>query len=250
MGRDGLNRNLEKLHRNHTSGGNHRDDLEKDLLLRYRKIHPQKKRFLTMLNPTTRIARYALVGLAVLLLGVGACSTETTTEVELGRQVSINLAGQLNVPDGQGGMNKTIDINQRVQQVMNQFSTADGIEEVNVNIEQNGEGDLALSLSLYGEDLDDATLTAMLRESFPEIPDEGILIEVIEGSYTESWAQRLGREVFHIESGGGTDEEIRARVLEQIAEQGFDGEVDVEVSTDDGQQTLKIMMTEDEDVDE
>ena len=250
MGSDGLNRNLKRLHRINTPEGDHRNNLEDDLLLRYRNIHPQKKRFLTMLNPNTRIARFAIVGLAMLLLGVGACSTETTTEVEVGKQVSINLEGQLSVPDGKGGMEKTIDINQRIQEVVQQFSTSDGIEGVNVNIEQSGDGDLALSLMLLGEDLDSESLVAMLQESFPEMPDAEILVEVIEGTITESWGERLGREVFSIETSGGTEEEIRAQVLQQIAEQGFEGDVEVIVNNEGNEQTIEIIMTEDEIVEE
>ena len=195
-----------------------------------------------MLNPQTRFARYAFIGLAMLLLGVGACSTQTTTEVEIGKQVSVALDGQLTTPNGE----KTIDINARVQEVMQQFSSADGVDGVEVNIEQDGEGHLSLSLMLFGDDLDGETLTAMLRSSFPEMPDAQILVETLEGTIEESWAERLGREVFHFESAGGSDEEIRAQVLQQIYEQGFEGEAEVIVNTEGGEQTIEIIMTEDE----
>jgi len=242
MGSDGLKRDLERLHRGNNPDGSHRESLENDLMLRYRKIHSQKKRLITMLNPQTRFARFAVIGLAMLLLGVGACSTETTTDVEIGKQVSVRLDGQLTTPNGE----KTIDINERIQEVVKQFSSADGVEEVNVNIEQDGEGNLALSIMLFGDDIDSETLTAMLRDSFPEMPDAEVLVEVLEGTIEESWAERFGREVFNFESDGGSDEEVRAQVLHQIYEQGFEGDAEVNVTTEGGEQTIEIIMTEEE----
>ncbi len=242
MGGGRLNRNLERLHRSDTPHEDHRKLLEHDLLLRYRSIHPRKKRWFAMLNPHTRFARFAIIGLAMLLLGVGACSTETTTEVEVGKLVSINLAGNLDAPNGE----KTIDINQRIQEVMNQLNHADGIEEFNINIEQDGEGELSLNLMIFGDDLDGEALTVMLRESFPELPDAEILVEVVEGTITESWGERLGRQVFNIETDGASDEEIRAQVLQQISEQGFDGVAEVNVSHDGDEQRIEIIMTEEE----
>lgn len=242
MGSDGLKRNLERLHRGTNPDGSHRESLEDDLLLRYRNHHPQKKRLIAMLYPQTRFARFAVLGLAMLLLGVGACSTQTTTEVEIGKQVSVALDGQLTTPNGE----KTIDINARVQEVMQQFSSADGVDGVEVNIEQDGEGHLSLSLMLFGDDLDGETLTTMLRSSFPEMPDAQILVETLEGTIEESWAERFGREIFHFESSGGSDEEIRAQVLQQIYEQGFEGDAEVIVNTEGGEQTIEIIMTEEE----
>ncbi len=242
MGDGRLNRDLEKLHQSNIPDSDHRSHLEDDLLLRYRNIHSKKKRFITMLNPHTPLARFAVFGLAVMLLGITACSTQTTTEVEIGKQVSVSLDGEISTPDG----DKSIDINERIQEVMTQLENTAGIEELNVNVEQDGEGNLTLGLMLFGDDIDGEALTAMLRDSFPEMPDAAILIEVMEGTIEESWAERLGREVFHFESDGGSDEEIRAQILQQIQEQGFEGEAEVIVNTEGGEQTIEIIMTEDE----
>jgi len=240
MGDRRLNRDLEKLHQSNTPDSDHRELLEDDLLLRYRNIH-SKKRLITMLNPHTRFARFAVLGLAILLLGVGACSTQTTTEVEIGKQVSVRLNGDLQTADGE----KTIDINLRIQEVMAELSTFDGIEDMDINIEQDGQGNLKLKLMLFGNDLDGAGLTALLQERFPEMPDAEIQVEVLEGTIEESWAERFGREVFNFESGGGSDEEIRAQILQQIQQQGYEGEAEINVVTEGGEQTIEIIMTED-----
>jgi hypothetical protein len=246
MGRDGLNRKLERLHREKTRDAGPRNKLEDDLLLRYRNIHPQKKRLLTMLNPTSRFARFAIAGLAMLLLGVGACTTETTTEVEVGKNVSISLDGTFEAADGSGSVLKSVDINQRIADLMAQFTSAHGVEGVNVNVEETPDGDMTLSLMLMGEGLDDEVISNMLRESFPELPDAKVLVEVVEGTITESWAERFGRQVFDMEIDGTTEEQIRAQVLRQVAEQGFEGDLEVMVTNQDGEQMIEIIMTDEE----
>jgi len=242
MGGDRLKEKLERLHGAAGVNAEARDALEQDLLLRYRKTHPKRRRWLSMLNLQTRMARFAVAGLAVLLLGVAACSTETTTEVELGKQLRVDLAGSL--------ADKSIDINQRIEEVVQEFSELADVEEVNVNIEQDGEGNMTLSMMLVGEGLDSDLLSAMVHDAFPELPDANIFVEAVEGTYTESWAERFGREVFNLEMEGGSPEEIRAQILQQLADQGFEGDAEVLVSEDGDQQTIEIRLTDDEVVEE
>lgn len=243
MGGDRLKKSLEDLFQDQDTQAVPCPELEKDLLLRYRQTHSSGKRWYSMLKLQTRFARMAVAGLAVLLLGLGACTTETSTEVEVGKQLRIDLAGHL---QGARGM-KTIDLNQRIQKVVQDFSAAPGVENVNVNLDQNGEGDLALSLVLMGDNLDRETLTTLVRKNFPELPDADIQVQSLEGSLTESWAHRLGREVFHLDADGQSVEEIRAQVFQQLADQGFQGDAEVKVTAGDGRQTIEIELTEEED---
>ncbi len=242
MGGDRLREKLERLHGTDGVRAGAREALEQDLLLRYRKTHPKRRRWLSMLNLQTRVARFAVAGLAVLLLGVAACSTETTTEVEVGKQLRVDLAGTM--------ADKSIDIDQRLQEVVQLFSELGDVEDVSVNIEQDGEGNITLNMMLVGEGLESELLSRMIRDAFPEIPDANVFVEAVEGTITESWAERFGREVFHLEMEGSSPEEIRAQVLQQLADQGFDGDAEVIVSEDGDQQMIEIRLTEDVEVDQ
>lgn len=243
MGGDRLNRKLKRLHGNSSPDVHRRQALEDDLLLRYRKTHSQKKRWITMLNPHNPLARFAILGLAMLLLGVGACS-ETTTEVEVGKQVSISL------PSSGDAFDKSVDMEARIEELVEALNSTPGVEGINVNINENitDAGIVTdLGIVLFGDSLDSEALISMINSDFPELADAEIAIENLQGTITENWAERFGREVFDIETDGGTDEEIRAQVLQQLAEQGFEGDAEVIVNTDGDEQTIEIRMTEEVD---
>ncbi len=53
-------------------------------------------------------------------------------------------------------------------------------------------------------ELDGDALTDLVRNDFPELANAEIMVEDLEGTITESWAQRFGREVLHIETDGAT----------------------------------------------
>lgn len=247
MGGDRLKSKLERLHGLPDAGGGNaeaRDALEQDLLLRYRKIHTKRRRWLSMLNPQTRMARFAFLGLAVLMLGVAACSTETTTEVEVGQQVSINL-------DSAGDrFAKSADMDAQIQAMVDALAAAPGVEGVNVNIEVAEPGGTTLNIQLFGDALDGDALAAQIRNDFPELADADIVVEALEGSVTETWAQRFGREFLNIEVDGSTPEEIRAQVLQNLADQGFEGDAEVIVEDEGDQRKIEIKLTEEEVVEE
>ncbi len=244
MGSDRLKKDLERLHRTEAldvQNVQRSQALEEDLLLRYRKTHSQKKRLINMLNPHNRLARFAVLGLAMLLLGVGACSTETTTEVEVGKQVSISL------PPGAGSFDKSVDLDAQIHEMVDLLANSAGVEGVNVNLNED-DGMISLSIVLFGDGLDSEALVNMVRNDFPELADAEIVVDDLQGTITESWAERFGRQVFQIETDGATDEEIRAQVLQQLAEQGFEGEAEVNVTTEGDEQRIEIKLTEEEEV--
>ncbi len=241
MGSDRLNKDLKRLHQHCSSDVRHQQALEDDLLLRYRKTHSNKQRWINMLNPHKPLARFAFFSLAMLLLGVGACS-ETTTEVEVGKQVSISL------PSGGATFDKSVDIEAQVRELITDLSTIAGVEDFNVNINEtisDNETIMDLNIVLFGDSLDSDALISMIHNNYPDLADAEISVENLQGTITENWVERVGRQVFDIETDGATDEEIQAQVLQQLAEQGFEGDAEVNVSTRDGEQTIEIKLTED-----
>ena len=240
MGGDRLKKNLEKLHRETPVDSTRRQALEDSLLLSYRKNHSQKKRWINMLNPHKPFARYAVIGLALLLLGVGACSTETTTEVEVGQQVSIDLA------QGAAAFDKSVDMDARVHEMVDMLGQIPGVEGLNVNI-NNDDGNVELNVLMFGDSLDGEAVVNMVRADFPELANAEIAVQPLAGTITESWAERFGREVFHLETDGASVEEIQAQVMQQLAEQGFEGDAQVDVTDDGDQRRIEIKLNEDVD---
>ena len=196
-----------------------------------------------LLNPWNKTARFALVGLALMVLTVGACTTETSTQIEAGQQAHISL----NMSDL--STDKSVDLDARLREFTDFIAAWNGVEELNVNVREmmddTGAVTTDLGLMIWGEGLDGESLQAGLMAQFPELAEAQISFEPLATTITESLFDRFGRQVFNLETEGASDEEIRAQILQQLADQGFTGDAQVEVITGDGTQEIKIMLEED-----
>ena len=228
-----LNQDLERLHEPDTvnqPGPEHRHDLERRLVSEYRTIQSRKRRWLVMLNPWNRVGRFAIVALALVVLGVGACSTSTTTEVDMGKKMTIGFTAQTDA-----------DVISVDTSLSNFLDTQPGIENVSVSIREVQGGPKTIEVMAWGQDLDGDALVAELRRQVPELKDADIAFETLSGTIKESYADKLRREVFQIEVDGATEEEIRAQILAQLAEQGVaEGDAQIEVIQEDGMTEIKI----------
>jgi hypothetical protein len=185
-----------------------------------------------MLNPWNRTARFALVGLAVIMLGVGACTTSTTTEVDMGKKMSIGFSAKADVD--------MISIDTGLS---NFLETQPGIENVSVSISETVDGPKLIEVMAWGQDLDGDALVAELRRQVPELEYADISFETLSGTIEESFASKMKRQVFQMEVDGATEEEIRAQILAQLAEQGVaEGDAVVDVHMEDGQTEIKVQI--------
>jgi hypothetical protein len=232
-----MKRDLERLH---AQGSNaeprpeHRVELESRLLSRYRDRESRTRRWLMLLNPWNRTARFALVGLALMILGVGACTTSTTTEMEMGYKVAIELnnkaVGEIDVINGD--LTRYLD-------------TLPGLESVSVGLHEKIDGSAGFEIIAFGTGLDAESLVAGIRREVPRLNDAVIDSEVLTGTLRESFASKMRREVFHLEVEGATAEEIRAEVMAQLAAAGQAEGAEVEVILEDGLTEIKITVEED-----
>jgi hypothetical protein len=189
-----------------------------------------------MLNPWNRTGRFAIVALALVVLGVGACTTSTTTEVDMGKKMTIGFSAKADVDM------ITIDTG-----LSNFLDTMPGIENVSVSISETMGGPATIEVMAWGQDLDGEALVAELRRQVPELEEADITFETLAGTIEESFASKLKREVFQMEVDGATAEEIRAQILAQLAEQGVaEGDAEVEVLMEDGMTEIKVEVTQDE----
>lgn len=242
---DRLKKNLERLHHTGQTDQDQRQALEVDLVHRYRNIHPRNRRWLMLLNPWNKTARFAIVGLAMMLLTVGACTTETSTQIEAGQRAHISL----NMPDITA--DKSGDLETRLQDIEAFIDQYPGVDVHNANvrelIDDQGNVTTGLGLILWGDDLEADALQAALMDRFPELIDAEISFEPLATTITESIFDRLGRQVFHIQTEGASDEEIRAQILQQIAEDGFEGDAQVDVINEGDLQEIRVILEEDVD---
>lgn len=232
-----LKRDLARLHSARDANGvrpEHRRALETDLLARYRDRESRTRRWLMLLNPWNRTARFALVGLALMVLGLGACTTSTTTEVEMGKKMTIGFTAkaEADVISVDTGLSNFIDSNP-------------GIENVSVSIREEAGGDTVIEVLAWGQDLDEEALAAELRRQVPELQAADISFESLSGEMEESYFEKMRREVFDLEVSGATAEEIRMEIMKQLAAQGLEDGAEVEVIHGDGQTEIKVTVEKD-----
>jgi len=224
-----VDRTLRRLHATRPPGdGAHRRRLRDELLAAHRRRYPQRKGWTIM---THRIwFRPALIGVAVLALGIAACTTPTEYDVEVGQKMTISFADAA----------KSGDVDALIEAVAAYAETLEGVEGLWVSVDETDGGEVTGELALWGQDLDPAALQAALAAQFPELADAAITVTPLEGPVQGSLAEALGHEVFAFEVDGETAEAVRLQILQQLAAQGFDGEAQVEVVDEDGLRTINI----------
>jgi len=231
-----LNRILGTLHQ--TGSVNpprpeHRDELESRLRSGFRAKSSRNRRWLMLLNPWNRTTRFAFVGLTTLILGLGACSTSTTTDVEVGQQMTIALMARAD-----------LDVAAIDADLMAFFDTQAGMENVSVSISETIDGPVVYNVMAWGTDVDQDQLQADLRRAIPTLAEADIQVDALTGTIEESLASKFKRRVFRLEVDGATEEEIRAQVLAQLARNGNAEGTVVDVILDDGITEIHISVEE------
>lgn len=250
MRSDRLNSILGKMYSPGTVDQRCKQALEADLLSRYRKLHPRNRRWLMLLNPWNRIARLVLAGLALCVIVVGACTTETTTEVELGKHLQLGLDADNDDQSEEGRFQFIFvyvspeAVTQEAKNMSSLLMSQPGVEDANVSINQQSSGEVNLDILAWGDGLNTDELLSALTENYPALAEASVTISDLNTTVKESYASKIGRAVFHVEVGGTDPEELRQQVLEQLAAQGFDGQAEIDVQTDGDQQTITIEMEE------
>ena len=212
----------------------HRGRLEAEVLDAYRERYPRHRRMLMLLNPWNRAARLAMAGLAVALLGVGACSTSTTTEVEMGQKVTIGLSAKAE-----------FDL-QAVQTDLNRFFSAQpGVEGVNFNVRMIND-QTTFDVMAWGQDLEASSLESALRAQVPALAGATVTVSPLTGSVRENVLSHFGHEYLglDIEVSGQSADEIRAQILAQMAAEGIQGDAQVQVEDlPDGRRQIRVEVT-------
>lgn len=209
----------------------HRERLESTVLEAYRGHYPRHRRFLMLLNPLNRTARLAMAGLAVALLGVGACSTSTTTEIEMGQKLTIglNAKSDVDLPATEDALNRF-------------FASQPAVEGVTFNL-RGIDGQTVFEIMAWGQDLDAQAMETALIKEVPELAGASVTVEPFSGSVRENLLSHFGHRYLGLEMevSGETAEEIRQQILAQMASAGMSGDAQVQVEmTPEGRKVIRV----------
>ena len=223
---DRLERILRDLHVRPTRDADRgRSELEAELLARHERTTSRERGFHMMF-----LKRPVYVALLLAVLGIGACTVPTETEVEMGQRLTYTL-------DGKEMLGKVGDLVQFVE-------IQPGVDEVTINMFETDDGPMVIDLVVWGRGLDADQLAGRIAGAFPVVAGGRLETEELSTDVETSIAEKLGHDIFKFEIvAEGTDSEIKAQILEQIFETGFAGLADVDVNTEDGVTTIDVEMT-------
>jgi hypothetical protein len=203
-----------------------RDELEAELLARHEVFTSRERGFLM----TTILRKPVLVLAAIALLAVAACTVPTETEVAMGQRLTYTLDSQAMLG--------------HVDELVRFVESRPGVDEVGVNVMETDGGPLVVDLVVWGKGLEAGRLAGAVAEAFPAVATGSLETEDLSVGVKASLAEKLGHEVFDFEiTATGTDEEIRAQILEQLQASGFAGTAAVDVNTVDGVTTIGVEMS-------
>jgi hypothetical protein len=173
---------------------------------------------------------------ALLVLGVVACNAPTEYDVEMGKRLTIALDGSEKVGD-------EFDAQLAVTQYLESYP---GVDQLNVNVRESVGGAMVISLLVWGQDLDAASLQRDLVARFPSLADAEFTIEPLTGTVAGNLGEAFEHAVLDFEVTGETAAEIKAQIMEQLIAQGLDegATVDVLVDEETGQAEIQIGITE------
>ncbi len=236
MSHRGLNRILGKLYQ--TGSVNpprtaHQDELEHRLRAKFQAQHTHNRNWYQLFNPWNRTARFAMIGLAMFMLGLGACTTSTITEVEMGQRVIIDIAPE--------PLADIVAVNEEMKAF---FATRPDIDQTSTSYNTGPNGATTFYILVWGSNLNETQLQASLRSEITALSQAHITTEPLTGTVKETLASKFKRQVFKFEINGTTEEEIRSQILTQLAAQGNLEGTEVDVKFNNGQTEINITVEE------
>jgi len=201
-------------------------ELETRSMASYRSLygsanHPRSPRV-----PRLRAAFAGVLGIA--LLGV-ACEIPTRSEVSLGQHVRASFVLQKGTQAGP-------ELDARLRQALE----AAGVERVLLSVAETVGGEATLDLVAWGDRLVAGEIESIVRASLGNERLLELQTDALSGTVEESLGHRVGRRFFGLDVEQESAEALRASVLQQLSEQGFDGTADVQVQDDGSRRTISI----------
>jgi hypothetical protein len=231
---DKMKRLLTALHRNREPlPGPPSAALEAELLARHRELYAKKQKGWSMfLNPKYTTGKIIYGCLTVLVLGIGACSVPSDVEMEIGQAMEMSLSAELASDDFM------------IQEALSFANDLPGVDNVSINEQISQDGKL-VEILMWGKEMDGNAIEAQMMSRFPALADAEVVIKPLEGVIQSNLVERIGHAIFDFDVRGGTEEEFRQQIIQQLEEQGFTGQSVITIHEEDGQATIDIELTDD-----
>lgn len=165
--------------------------------------------------------RGAFAALALGVATAGACQVPVDYEREFGASVECQLPRD-SLPEGQ------------VDAIARALEQGLGSERLALDVHDDGGPSLRFRVDLWGASVDDAGLIAALRDAAPQIPAGACTRTPLAATVHGTLGGRLGLRFFDVDLDREDAETARARIVEELAQQGLEGDAEIEIR-DDGE---------------
>lgn len=186
-----------------------------------------------LLDPHVRAGRLALTAIALMVLGIAACTVPTEYEAEVGKTI------ELGIPVGAGEVPSLSELRAFLED-------SQAADEISVSLSESVDGEKEIYLVLWGQNVATGQLLEGLKERYPALTNAHLDVRDLTGTARGSFAEKIGHDLFKIEVSGDTEEEIRRQFLEQMAAHGISGDAHIEVHDDGEERTIDITIEEDQ----
>jgi hypothetical protein len=215
----------------------HRNELERELADRYRSQRASSQRGILSMTFSAHPIRWVTLGLA-LTVGVAACTTPTTTEVDMGQELTFHVL--------QADAQASRDFLDQSKEIADWISARPEVDDLNVNIsttDENGRAYVDLGLVVWGQNLRPDALIRDLKQQYPILGAAEVDTRDLVGEVRESFAKKVARQTLKLEVSGDSADEIRAGIMAQLVAAGMDEGAEVNVQQADGLTTIGVTIS-------
>jgi len=203
-------------------GAAHRDALEKDLLARYRELHPKSQEKKTMMTAMTW--RVAVVG-GLLAALAGASQAPADVKAEIGKR--IELVGEAPLP------------REQEQAIVKALEAGGRRYEVRVQVRREGEKQVRTTIELFGATVGLADVEATIRKAVPALAGRPIQVSAVERTVPGTVGDLAGKWA-GMEKKLPPDE-LKKAIEAELRQKHPGATVDVKVSDRDGKREVQVI---------
>jgi hypothetical protein len=204
----------------------HRAELETKLLAQFDSQVPNSRR---QTVEKKRVLRKMAFGAAIAaVLGVAACAAPMDVDVIVGRSVTVTYPGTDTMPEPRA-------VAQAIESSMKP-------DQIDVRVQRVND-EVTVQVEAWGEDLGEP-LAGKLQKALPALASAKITETPLSGKVESTLGKKIGHDLFDLDITDDDDVEVvRQKILDHLAAQGVEGQVNVEVEGDGkGDRRVKVQV--------
>lgn len=197
------------------------------------------------------LRRVALIGAAAVIAGAAACVAPAELDVDVGRSVEVRYdasavalepSAVADAIKAAAGVKDEGEAAARTGEGEGERARS----EINLRVLRRGDA-VEVRAEVWGTSLPEGPLADEIQKSLPALKGAEIKEEHLHGKVRGTLGEKLGHDLFNIDVLDETDvATARRQVMEQLAAQGVEGKVDVQIEGDGTRRKVKVRVEQED----